>query len=479
MDTKRIRSPKLGWGAFIVLPVICCAFLIAVSTAAAEDLTDLEKRIKAAIEKVGPAVVTVKVEGKAVTQNNIEIFKDNKLFKKFFKGFKLPRYGSGMIVDSSGSVATCSSLLKDAEKVTVNLPDGREYAARVVGIDKVSGIAVIGIDAEGLPTVTFGDSDDLKRGRLVLTLYNFSSGSESVSLGIVSATGRSNIGMLDYEDFIQTDAAMPPGSAGGPLADLHGNVFGMCSAVVSRGGTSPSLGFAIPSSVVQRIADELIHHGKVRRGLLGVKIQNLNPSLAESFGRKTTEGALVSGTIPGSSAEKAGLRSEDIILEIAGNPIRDVNGLRNTVSLLKPRETVDIRIFRDGKVKIITAEIGERPRAAESSTLEKNPEQPVSETGGTHDNTGSLGANVKPLSERELRKLGIYAGIRVASVQEGTPASEMGLSGEDVILDVNGEPVKSPQDLKAQVKKAAAGGVVRFKIMRGRNVIFLATSIKE
>jgi len=276
-------------------------------------------------EKVTPAVVNISASKKGASApmgEDLEPFFKNHPFREFFgddffKRFKkTPPHrqqgmGSGVIMSEDGTILTNAHVVKDADEILVNLSDKRSFKAKVIGADPESDIAVIKIDAKGLPVAKFGDSSKLRVGEIVLAVGNPFGLNRTVTSGIVSATGRTNVGIIDYEDFIQTDAAINPGNSGGPLVNIYGEVIGLNTAIATRSGGYQGIGFAIPGNSAKLIMEDLVKTGKVRRGLLGVNIQDMNEALAKSFGRSESTGALVSQVVPGSPAEKAGVKAGD------------------------------------------------------------------------------------------------------------------------------------------------------------------------
>ncbi|MHC4879142.1 MAG: Do family serine endopeptidase [Planctomycetota bacterium] len=271
--------------------------------------------------------------------------------------------GSGFIVSSDGTVITTHHVISDADQIVVRLNDDRELTATIVGSDPHTDVAVLHVDAEGLPTVQWGDSDQLQVGEWVLASGAPFGLTHTLTAGIVSATGRSSVGIADYEDFIQTDAAINPGNSGGPLLNLNGQVVGMNTAIFSKSGVYMGVGFAIPVNMVQHVSTQIIAHGSVTRSYLGVLIQPLTQELAESFGVSKTHGALVGAVQPGSPGERAGLKAGDIITAIEEKRFEDVGRLRNAIALLSPGQNVDVAIIRDGNEQRLTVMLAELPDA--------------------------------------------------------------------------------------------------------------------
>jgi serine protease Do len=311
-----------------------------------------------------------------------------------------------------------------------------------------------------------GDSTKLRVGEIVLAVGNPFGLNRTVTSGIVSAKGRANVGIIDYEDFIQTDAAINPGNSGGPLVNIQGEVVGINTAIASRSGGYQGIGFAIPASSAKLIMDELIKSGKVRRGLLGVNIQNVDESLAKSFGRTETEGALVSQVVPDSAADKAGIKPGDIILKINGDTITDASHLKNLVGKEKPGATVKLTIFRDKKTMELSVKIGERTQKAIAAAGQPTPGETSNE----------LGLELEKVPPAMAEKLGIKEGqgLRVKDLEADGAGGKLGLRPGDVILEVDGQAVSDASAFNKAVSDAKKNKLIRLKVHRGSATIFLA-----
>jgi len=438
-------------------------------------------------EKVTPAVVNISSTRKmkftsrrggsedSLKNHPFREFFGDDFFKRYFKkgphgrGFRSRGMGSGVIVSPDGYILTNNHVVRNADEIKVTLPDKRSFKAKIVGTDKESDIAVIRIDAKNLPTASLGDSDKLRVGEIVVAVGNPFGLNKTVTSGIVSAKGRTNVGIIDYEDFIQTDAAINPGNSGGPLVNIKGQVIGINTAIASRSGGYQGIGFAIPSNSVKLIMADLIKEGKVRRGLLGVNIQNLTESLAKSFDRESSDGALVSQVMPGSAAEKAGVRSGDIIVKFNGKVVKGASELKNMVGKVKPSTETTLTVFRDGKTIKFNTKIGERTAKAD--------DKKGSLSGGETSNELGIEIDKVPASLAEKLNIPKGSGIRITGVDPDGVGRRMGLRSGDVILDVNGTPVKDVSSFIAGVAKAKKTKLIRLKVQRGKMRIFLGESL--
>jgi len=349
---------------------------------------------------------------------------------------------SGVIITPDGYILTNHHVVEHADKVQVTLQDGRNLTAKVLGDDPKTDLAVLKVDAGDLPAITFADSDRVQVGDIVLAVGNPFGIGESASMGMVSATGRATLG-LDYEDFIQTDAAINPGNSGGALVDTQGRLVGINTAILSHNGGNNGVGFAIPSNLARNVMTDLITDGKVTRARLGVMIQELTPALAREFGAPaTTRGALV-GDVPAKSpAAKAGLESGDIITGFADQPVRDARSLKLAVASHKPGERVDLKVLRQGSEKSLTATL--EALAGDDSAA---PAQLRSSARGESDSLN--GVAVTDLNRAARREAAIPAdvsGALVTEVDPATPAWEAGLRSGDVIEQINHHPVASAAD---------------------------------
>lgn len=432
-----------------------------------EDIETLDKMsdvFSRVAEQVTPSVVTIFTEQKIKVKNPFADFP----FRDFF-GFNMPEdqeytqqgLGSGVIVKSDGYILTNNHVVQGADEIKVRLYDNTEYEAKIIGRDSRSDIAVIKIDAKDLPAVQFGNSDQVKVGQWVLAIGSPLSPNlqHTVTAGIISAKGRSNIGIVDYEDFLQTDAAINPGNSGGPLVNLRGELIGINTAIASRTGGYMGIGFAIPVNLAKKVMDDLIKYGKVSRGYLGVLIMDVSPDLARALGLKDTKGAIITKIEKNSPAEKAGLKVDDIVIEYNGKKIENSSSLRNHVGLTRPGSKVEMTILRDGKEKKITV------------TVEEFPEEKVISAEKSEDETiQKVGLSVKNLTAELRRKYeipeSIESGVVVIGVDPNSEAMRMGIREGDVITKINTTRINDVSDFEKVMKSLKEGDSVAFFIVR-------------
>lgn len=323
-----------------------------------------------AVKKATPAVVNI-FTSKKVVENPHQDFLDDPMFRHFFGDqFDDPEsqaqpensLGSGVIVSEQGLILTNNHVVSTADEIEVALSDGRKMAAKVVGTDPETDLALIKIDADNLPAITFASSDKLSVGDVVLAIGNPFGVGQTVTQGIVSALGRNHLGINTFENFIQTDASINPGNSGGALVDTEGNLVGINSAIYSRSGGSMGIGFAIPATLARQVMDQIVAGGDVTRGWIGIEAQDLSPELVESFKLPSPNGALVAGVIVDSPASKAGLHAGDVLLSIEGKPITDTASMLNIIAALPPNKNATVKIYRNEAEKNVVVMIGKRPK---------------------------------------------------------------------------------------------------------------------
>jgi serine protease Do len=356
--------------------------------------------------------------------------------------------GSGVVVSPDGYILTNNHVVAGADNVKVTLSDGRELTAKVVGTDEKTDVAVIKVEAKDLSAVTFADSDDVQVGDRVLAVGNPFGLGQTVTTGIVSATGRAVSLGVDYADFIQTDAAINPGNSGGALIDMQGRLIGINTAILSRTGGFQGIGFAIPARLARHVMDSIVQEGKVVRGFLGVTIQDLTPALAESFNIKASQGALISDVSEEGPAAKAGLKSGDVVLELNGKAVADSRRLRFAVAEIRPGADANVKILRDGKEQTVNVKVGDQPG---EKTVAKNGEE----------DEGSLnGVGVSDLTPAARNEFDIPTNLRgaiVSQVDPNSPSAVAGLSPGDVIQEINGKPVRNSEDAIRLSEKTETG----------------------
>jgi serine protease Do len=421
------------------------------------------------VERAGPAVVNISVTGKAQHTSDVTADIDpNDPFSEFFKRFgpqfqqqqRAPQImrglGSGFIISPDGLILTNAHVVDGAQEVTVKLTDRREFKAKVLGSDKQSDIAVIRIAAKDLPTVQIGNPALMKVGEPVLAIGSPYGFDNTATAGIVSAKSRS-LPDDNYVPFIQTDVAVNPGNSGGPLFNLKGQVVGINSQIYSQTGGYQGLSFSIPIDVAMKVEQQLLQHGKVTRGRLGVSVQEVNQALAESFGLKKSEGALVSSVEKGSPAEKAGVQAGDVILRFNGQPVDHSVDLPTLVADAVPGSSEKLDVMRNGTARTLTVVVGEMKPAKDG-------------TGNKHgEPQGRLGLSVRPLDKDEQQQIGVHGGLLVEDVDG--PAAIAGIESGDVILSLNGTAVTGVEQLRNLVGKA--GKNVALLVERGDEKIFV------
>ena len=409
------------------------------------------------IEAISPAVVNISVTSNVAAGSRTP---QDDLLRRFFdfegrpgERRQVEGAGSGVIVDAAqGYILTNHHVIANADKITVTLLENRSLSARVVGSDEGSDLAVLQVEAANLKTIPFGDSRTLRVGDYVVAIGNPFGFSNTVTSGIVSALGRSGLNSQAFEDFIQTDASINPGNSGGALVKLNGELVGINSAIISRTGGNVGIGFSIPVNMVRAVMDQLIANGAVRRGLLGVNIQDVTPEIAATFDLPGNSGALVSQVAPESAAERAGIQIEDVIVSINGTRLRDSGSLKNAIGLLPPGEEVVVGLIRNGEERTLTAVLGElAPAAAVAAVVPQNDDaelDAVFEGADIVDNTGAAGA----------------PGLIVARVDPGSPAAERGLRPGDIITKVNRVRVRTLAEALPLMQDAST---IMLEVQRG------------
>jgi len=361
--------------------------------------------------------------------------------------------GSGVVVTEDGYILTNNHVVEDADTIRVKLSDGREFEAETVGRDPQTDIAVLRIRCEDLPAVTLSDSDTLEVGDVVLAIGNPFGLGQTVTSGIVSAKGRATLG-LDYEDFIQTDAAINPGNSGGALIDVEGRLVGINTAILSRSGGNQGIGFAVPTNLARWVMEQLVDSGTVERGFLGVMIQDLNPELARAFDLRETQGALIADVTPGSPADKAGLKSGDVITEYNGKPVQDSRRLKLAVGATPPGGAVSVRVIRDGKSREfdVALKSASDPKVAGKPRAGHAPGEALAGVGV---------ANLDTPTREQLGAPRVLKGAVVTQVEEGSAAYAAGLRQGDVITEINRNDIADADAAVAACEKAEPATLVK------------------
>ncbi|MBI3463789.1 MAG: DegQ family serine endoprotease [Planctomycetes bacterium] len=400
------------------------------------------------------------------------------LFDRFFEvptprgGFVQQGLGTGVIVRKDGYILTNNHVISGADEVTVKLSDGRTFSGKTVGTDAQTEVAVLKIDASGLMPAEFGDSDAIEVGEWVLAVGNPFGLDQTVTAGIVSAKGRSGVGITRFEDFIQTDAAINPGNSGGPLVNLDGKVIGLNTAIATRTGGYMGVGFAIPSNIAKYVMDSMIKTGKVERGWLGAAVQNLTDDLAKSFDFNGTNGVLVGDVVPDSPAAKAGLEVGDIILKFNGKEMESRDQLVSNITATPPGTKAELDIVRNGKHKTVRVELGRRDEGVDL--------HPVSGLPGT-ESSADLGLSVQSLTPELARQLGVdenEQGVAVSAVEPGSLAQRAGIRPKDIIAVVGNAPVHNVAEFRDAMKQQDIKRGIRLQLKSdgARRFVFLKST---
>jgi len=489
-----LATAGMGVGTLALLPnVIPSWSYAAVDTAPspeAHHVMEFSEAFRAVAKTLRPSVVSidsvrhakpVDLRGNRPERDlppEFERFFGDDLLKRF-KDFEAPQgpqggreqrgLGSGVIVSSDGYIVTNNHVVRNADELSVNLADGRKLDAKVIGTDSHTDLAVLKVEATGLPAAKLGNSDAMEVGDWVVALGTPFGLEQTVTAGIISAKGRSSVGITDYEDFLQTDAAINPGNSGGPLANMNGEVVGINTAIASRTGAYNGIGFAIPSKMVKQVMHSIMENGHVERGWLGAAIQDLNEDLAKSFGFDSTEGVLVGDVVNDSPAEKAGLKAGDIVLTFNGKAVHDANELRHAVAATAPNSQAKMVVFRDGARQTLTVTVGLLKDEAVAAL------HPGSRSGES-DTVSDLGVSVRTLTGELASQLGYdesQTGVVVMEVQPGSLAARAGLRDKDVIVAVGGAQINNTADFNKAVKASDTAKGLRLRVKREGVSLFL------
>jgi serine protease Do len=435
------------------------------------------------ISKVVPSVVNI--ASTKVTENpeaNSPFFSDP-FFRRFFGNQGFPQFeipkeqrerglGSGVIVSSDGYVLTNNHVVESASDIRVSLADKREFKAKVVGTDPRTDVAVLKLDATNLPAVVFGDSSNVKVGNFVLAIGNPFGLSQTVTAGIISAIGRGNLGIEDYEDFIQTDASINPGNSGGALININGELIGINTAILTGDGSrgSQGVGFAIPINMARSVMGQILKNGRVTRGYLGAWIQPVTPEIADAFGLDKSQGALLGDVSAEGPAGKSGIKRGDIVLELNGQPVTETKDFRLKIAMTDPGTTVHLKLFRKGEIRDVDVTLGELPGNEEETAGEEN------------ESSSSVlqGLNVETLTPQIANSIGLPVGTKgvvVDSVDPGSAASEAGLRRGDVIQEVNRQPITNLSDFSRSTRQSGNKSVLLL-VNRGGNTMYVVIEVQ-
>jgi serine protease Do len=373
--------------------------------------------------------------------------------------------GSGVIVSPDGYILTNNHVVDGATDVRVTFADKRQLKAKVVGTDPKTDIAVLKVEGSGFPAITIGDSSKVQVGDYALAIGDPFGVGQTVTMGIISAMNRGNLGIEDYEDFIQTDAPINPGNSGGALVNDRGELVGINTAILSHGsGGNEGIGFAIPINMARNVMSQILDHGKVNRAYLGIMVQDVTPGISKAMNLKNMKGVLVGDVSPTGPAQRSGVQRGDVILEVNGKPMEDSRELRNTISMMNPDANVNLKLMRDGKITDVTVKLGELPTDKEQAKTEQG------SSGQTLD-----GVTVENLDAQSARQLGLPAsttGVVVTDINPSSQLASAGLRTGDVIQEVNHQPVKNVAQLEEAVRKA--GNNPLLLVNRKGSTLFLA-----
>ncbi len=476
-------------GSGILAAAAVAAVCLAGYAKTEEKTFDFRRGFAAVAAQATPAVVFIQVE-KQVPAGNMQYYFNNPFdlfgeeFGRQFFGqpynrpnqprrgrppqqmFKQMGQGSGFLISKDGYILTNTHVVGDVDKITVRLADGREFKAKRIGADPKTEVALIKIEGDNLPFLSIGDPAKLMTGEWVIAIGNPFGLKETLTVGVVSAKGRSNIGITDYEDFIQTDAAINPGNSGGPLLNVDGEVIGINTAIYSQSGGYMGIGFAVPIDMAMKVKEQLVATGKVTRGYIGVVLNpgEVNQEMAQSFGRKEAGGVLIADVQKDGPADKAGVKSGDIIVELNGKKVESNTGFRREVAQILPNSKAELGVFRDGKLRKISVTVAAFP----------DEETAAGAAGATETALEKLGFQVQELTAELAERFGYDKGrgVIVTEVEPGSAAEEAGLKPGMLVLEVNRSEVNNQRQFEEAVKKGKDGRML-LRVRAEKNTFFL------
>ncbi|MCA1932555.1 MAG: DegQ family serine endoprotease [Calditerrivibrio sp.] len=439
-----------------------------------EQILSVQESFEKVAESVLPSVVNIYTEQKIKARPQFNLpFGDNPLFRDFFNDFfgtpknreyKSSSLGSGFIITDTGYIVTNEHVIRDADSISVKLSDKRSFKAKLVGSDPKTDVAVIKIESENLKPLKFGDSSKLKTGQWSIAVGNPFGLNGTLTVGVISATGRSGLGIETYEDFIQTDASINPGNSGGPLLNIYGEVVGINTAIIASG---QGIGFAIPANMAKPIIEQIINKGTVERSWIGVGIQDLSPELARSMGVKVEHGVVVNKVYDKSPASKSGLMEGDIILECNNTKITSASDLQKIVVNSKIGTKIDCKILRDNKeikVGIITEKMPEDATSQKNSSMEFLEEK--------------LGITVRDFTEEDSGSFNHKNGVIILRVEQGSVGEIIGLQEGDLIISVNRKSIKNVNEFKRIMANFSKGSIINLMIEREGDTFFVAARLR-
>jgi serine protease Do len=430
------------------------------------------------VKQILPSVVNIATS--KVVHNQIDSSDDfpmDPFFRQFFGDdfggrFNIPQnlrekaLGSGVIVSPEGYILTNNHVVDGATDVQVTLSDKRQFKAHIVGTDPKTDIAVLKIDATNLTPITIGDSSKVEVGDIALAIGDPFGVGQTVTSGIISATGRGNLGIEDYEDFIQTDAPINPGNSGGALINDRGELVGINTAIISHGsGGSEGIGFAVPSNLARQVMDEILKNGHVTRSYLGVYPQDVTPAMAKAFGEKESQGVVVGDVSPNSPAQAAGIQRGDIILDVNGKPVTDSNQLRMSISMMHPGTSINLKMLRNGSERDVSVKLAEMPN--ETAKVNSN------DQGGSKALEGVEVSNLNPDIDQELGVPVSTRGVVVTGIDPSSKMADSGLQKGDIIQQVNRQPVNNVSEFQSAVRNAGSNPLLL--VNRSGRTLFIAS----